>query len=166
MAGKPYDPTLKALVETAPHSWPRLFGRRTGSTEVIDADIGTVSGAADKVLRVRADPVYLLHLEFVAGHDVATLPSKLDVHNALLDYRHQLRVRTGVVLLRPEADSPQLTGFYERRFPDEEAYRTFRYRVLRVWELPPRRLLTGDPVLLALAPISAVTEADLPGIIK
>jgi hypothetical protein len=66
---KPYDPTLKALVETEPESWPALLGRPTGPTEVIDADIATVSGAADKVLLVSAGPPYLLHLEFVSGHD-------------------------------------------------------------------------------------------------
>ena len=166
MAAQPYDPTLKALVETEPESWPALFGQPPGPTEVIDADIATVSGAADKVLRVAADPPYLLHLEFVAGHDAAVLPRKLHVRNGLLEDRHDLRVRSGAVLLRPEADSPQLTGVYERGFPGEAAYLTFRYSVVRVWRLPSEPLLNGGLALLPLAPISAVTEADLPGIIQ
>src|SRR5262245_45073605 len=37
---------------------------------------------------------------------------------------------------------------------------------MRVWQLEPGRLLKGGLPLLALAPISAVTEAELPGIIK
>src|SRR5262245_23004912 len=65
MTAKPYDPTLKALVETEPESWPVLLGQPKAPTEVIDADIATVSGAADKVLSVAADLPYLLHLEFV-----------------------------------------------------------------------------------------------------
>lgn len=166
MTTKPYDPTLKALVETEPEAWPALLGRPTGPTEVIDADIATVSGAADKVLRVSADPAYQLHLEFVSGHDAPALPRKLLLRNALLEDRHDLPVRSGVVLLRPEADSPQLTGQYERGFPDEDAYLAFRYQVLRVWQLPPEPLLRGGLVLLPFAPISAVTEAELPGIIK
>ena len=166
MTAKSYDPTLKALVETEPESWPSLFGRPTGPTEVIDADIATVTGAADKVLRVSADPPYLFHLEFVAGHDAVALPRKLHVRNGLLEDRHDLRVRSGAVLLRPEADSPQLTGMDERGFPQEEAYLTFRYHVVRVWRLPPESLLTGGLALLPLAPISAVTEADLPTIIQ
>src|SRR5271155_57083 len=113
MTPKPFDPTVKVLVETEPTSWPVLLGRPTGPTAVIDADIATVSGAADKVLRVSADPPYLLHLEFVPGHDAATLPRKLHVRNGLLEDRHELRVRSGAVLLCPEADSPQLTGQYE-----------------------------------------------------
>jgi hypothetical protein len=133
---------------------------------VIDADIVTVSGAADKVLRVAADPLYLLHLEFVAGHDSAMLPRKLHVRNGLLETRHDLPVRSGIVLLHPQADSPQLTGVYARGFPGEEAYLTFRYQVVRVWQLPPEPLLTGGLALLPLAPISAVTEPELPGIIQ
>src|SRR5207237_964229 len=120
-------------VEIEPESWPTLLGRPVGPTEVIDADIATVSGAADKVLRVAADPPYLLHLEFVAGHDAAVLPRKLLVRSCLLADRHDLPVRSGAVLLRPGADSPQLTGVYERGFPGEEAYLTFRYQVVRVW---------------------------------
>jgi predicted transposase YdaD len=166
MAAKPYDPTLKALVETEPESWPALLGRPAGPTTVIDADVATVSGAADKVLRVAAEPPYLLHLEFVAGHDAASLPRKMLIRNGLLEDRHETRVRSAVVLLRPEADSPQLTGLYERGFPGEEIYHTFRYQVVRVWRLPPDPLLTGGLSLLPLAPISAVTEAELPGIIK
>jgi predicted transposase YdaD len=166
MADKPFDPTLKTLVELDPASWPALFGRPTGPTEIIDADVATVSGAADKVLRVAARPPYLLHLEFVAGHDAARLPSRLHARHALLNDRHELRVRTGVVVLRPEADSPQLTGVYECSFPDEEPYLIFRYQVLRVWQLDPDTLLAGGPALLPLAPISAVTESELPAIIQ
>lgn len=166
MIAKPYDPTLKTLVEIEPPSWPVLLGYAKAPTEVIDADIATVSGAADKVLRVSGDPAYLLHLEFVSGHDSAALPSTLLMRNGLLGHRHELHVRSGAVLLRPEADSPQLTGVYERSFPNEEPYLTFRYAVVRVWQLPPKSLLSGGLALLPLAPISAVTEAELPGIIK
>ncbi|HEY7309741.1 MAG TPA: hypothetical protein VH643_10320 [Gemmataceae bacterium] len=166
MTAKPYDPTLKALVETEPESWPVLFGQPKAPTAVIDADIATVSGAADKVLRVSANPPYLLHLEFVSGHDAAALPDTLVARNSLLANRHGARVRSGVVLLRPQADSPQLTGMYERGFPDEEPYLTFRYSVVRVWQLSAQSLLSGGLGLLPLAPISAVTEAELPGIIK
>ncbi len=166
MADKPYDPTLKALVETAPESWPVLFGQPAAPTEVIDADLATVSGAADKVLRVSANPPYLLHLEFVSGHDAAVLPRKLHARNALLEDRHDLPVRSGVVLLRPQADSPQVTGVYQRGYPGEAPYLILRYQAVRVWQLAPEPLLQGGLGLLPLAPISAKTEAELPGIIE
>src|SRR5262249_31536837 len=101
MAAKPFDPTVKTLVEASPADWPVLLGQPAVPTEVIDADIATVSGAADKVLHVRAAPPYLLHLEFQAGHDSAGLPRLLHLRGTLLESRHQLLVRSAVVLLRP-----------------------------------------------------------------
>jgi hypothetical protein len=166
VTAKPYDPALKALVEADPASWPALLGRPTGPTRVIDADLATISGAADKVVYVAAAEPYLLHLEFVSGHDAAGLPRKLHVRNGLLEDRHDMGVRSAVILLRPEADSPQLTGKYERSFAGEDPYLVFRYQVVRVWELSPEPLLRGGIGLLPLAPISAVTEAQLPGIIQ
>jgi predicted transposase YdaD len=160
---KPYDPTTKVLVETAPEDWPVLVGLPRARTEVIDADIATVSGAADKALRVR--PPYILHLEFQTGHDAAELPGLMHLRNALLDHRHGLPVRSAAILLRPEADSPRLTGVRVRAFPGEEPVDLFRYRVVRVWQLPVEELLAGGLGTLPLAPISAVTEAELPGII-
>jgi predicted transposase YdaD len=75
-------------------------------------------------------------------------------------------VRTVVVLLRPAADSPALTGLRQRSFPEELPYNVFGYRVIRVWQIPPGQLLAGGLGTLPLAPISAVTEGELPGIIK
>lgn len=46
-----------------------------------------------------------------------------------------------------------------------EPYRTFRYDVVRVWEVPPARLLAGLGTL-PLAPIGAVGEADVPGVLR
>jgi predicted transposase YdaD len=166
MTAKPSDPTIKALVETSPQAWPKFLGKPSGVTEVIDSDIATVSGAADKVLRVHTDPPYLLHLEFVSGHDAALLPRSLHMRNVLLDYRHGLLGHTAVILLRPEADSPTLTGQHVQTFPGQPPYSTFGYQVVRIWRLALKDLLSGDVGLLPLAPISEVTEAEVPGIIK
>lgn len=153
-------------METSPGDWPVLLGLPAAPTEVIDADVATVSGAADKVLRVRGDPPYLLHLEFQSGHDSSELPRLLHFRNRLLEHRHRLLVRSAAVLLRPEADSPALTGERRLAFPGEEPYDLFRYRVVRVWRLPAEELLRGGPGVLPLAPVSTVTAADLPGIIE
>jgi hypothetical protein len=77
------DPTFKSIVETESESWPDLLPEPAGPTSVIDADIATVCGAADKMLHVAAAIPYLLHLEFVSGHDAADLPSTLHVRNTL-----------------------------------------------------------------------------------
>jgi hypothetical protein len=162
----PYDPTIKVMVETAPEDWPALLRLPSAPTDVIDSDIATVSGAADKVLRVRSTPPYLLHLEFQTGHDAVEVPGLVHLRHTLLEHRHDLLVRSVVVLLRPEADSPVLSGLRERAFPGEPVHDYFRYRVVRVWQIPPAMLLEGGLGALPLAPISAVTEAELPGIIE
>jgi predicted transposase YdaD len=167
VAGKPFDPTLKDLVETNPADWVALANLPRATTHVIDADIATVSGAGDKVLRVETDPPYLLHLEFLAGHDAADQPRLLHKRNLLLEDRHDLDVQTVAVVLRPEADSPHLNEFRSRTFRGAtKPYMTFTYHVCRAWQLPVEKLLRGGPGTLPLAPISAVAERDLPDIIK
>jgi hypothetical protein len=162
-----YDPTLKTLVEASPADWLPLLGLPRKRVTVEDTDLATVvSGAVDKVLRVHAQPEYLLHLDFQAGHDAAILPRRLRLYNGVLDYRHDRLVLSAAVLLRREADSPQLTGYAERAFPGQEPVTLLRYRVIRVWQLPVEQLLAGGVGTLPLAPISDVSEARVPDVIR
>lgn len=161
---KPYDATLKDLLEESPGDWPVLLGLPRAEANVIDADVSTFTGAADKVLRVRGRPDWILHLEFQSGPD-ESLPRRLHTANVLLDGRHGLMVQSAAVLLRPRAFRSNLTGLYERRFEGRDAHLVFRYQILRVWQMPVESLLAGGVGLLPLAPISAVKKADLPAVI-
>jgi len=162
-----YDPALKTLVEASPADWLPLLGLPRKRVTVEDTDLATVvSGAVDKVLRVHAQPEYLLHFDFQSGHDSAMLPPRLRLYNSLLDYRHDRLVLSVAVLLRPEADSPQLTGSFERRFLGQEPIALLRYRVLRVWQLPVDQLLASGVGTLPLAPISDVDESQVPDVIR
>jgi predicted transposase YdaD len=163
---KPYDASLKAMLETSPADWLKLAGFPVMRAEVIDADVSTVTAATDKVLRLFGATNALMSFDFQAGPD-AGLPRRVHGYNALLEERHGLPVHSVVVLLRPQADLRSITGCYQQRFPAAaDAYLTFRYQVIRVWELPVERLLTGGAGTLPLAPIGAVTESDLPGVIE
>jgi hypothetical protein len=133
----------------------------------MDTDLSAVlSAAADKFLRVAAFAPYILHLEFQAGHDSASLAPRLRMYNTIVDYRSGLPVRSVAVILRPEADSPQLTGVYERVIAGEHPHVVFHYDVIRIWQVPVERFLEGGLGTLPLAPISAVAEAELPRVIK
>jgi predicted transposase YdaD len=162
---KPFDATLKGLLELSPEDWPVLAGFPRSPVEVIDADVSTVTKAADKVLRVRAHPEWIMHVEFQRGPDTA-LPRRAHVYNAILEDRHELLVRTVVVLLSPSADSSNLTGVYERQFAGEPPYLRFEYQVIRVWQLPVEMFLSSGLGMLPLAPISAVTRAEVPSVIE
>src|SRR5438132_963225 len=114
----PLDDALKHLTELSPQDWVVQGGWSGTRATVIDADIATIAGAADKVIRVKAQPDWLLAVDFQAGHDtLAKLPDLL-LYNSALYKRHGLRVRSLLVLLHRGADSRQLTGLYERGFPD------------------------------------------------
>jgi predicted transposase YdaD len=84
----------------------------------------------------------------------------------VFEYRHRRLVLSVTVLLCPEADSPQWNGLLERGFPNEAPRNTLCYDVVRVWQLPVERLLTGGVGTLALAPISDIPEGDVRRVIR
>jgi predicted transposase YdaD len=86
-------------------------------------------------------------------------------YNSALFRRHGLLVRSLLVLLHRGADSPQLTGFYERGFPDQPSDVTLRYALVRVWQVPAEKWLSGGLGLVPLAPLGAVEAEELPGVI-
>jgi len=161
----PIDDALKHLTELSPQDWVVRGGWPAAAAALIDADIGTISGAADKAIRVSSTPDWLLAIDFQSGHDsLAKLPDLL-LYNSALFKRHGLPVRTLLVLLHRGADSPRLTGLYERGFPGKPFDAALRYRVLRVWEVPAAAWLSGGLGLVPLAPLGSVQQADLPAVV-
>ncbi len=88
-----------------------------GPVEVIDSDITALTASADKVIRVGGLEPFLVNIELQSGND-AQLMRTLWFRQVAIDYRHDLPVLTVLVLLRKEANSPSLTGVYERFLPD------------------------------------------------
>ena len=146
------DDTLKHLTELSPQDWVVQGGWPTAPARIIDADIATITGATDKVIRVSGRPDWLLAVDFQAGHDSVAKPPDMLLYNSALHKRHHLMVRSLLVLLHRGADSPQLTGLYERGFPEEPFDVALRYRVVRVWQVAAAQWLAGGLGLLPLAP--------------
>ena len=162
-----FDATLKDMIGDRAVDWLPLagwFGPAPG-VEVMDADLSTVSGAADKILRVLDAEPWLLHFEVYSAYKVE-LDESAHWYNTLAYHRHRLPVRSVVILLHPRADSPQWTGTYEKAFPGEPPYVVFRYRIVRLWQVPVEELLTGGLGLLPLAPLAAVAEEALPEVVR
>ncbi len=84
---------------------------------------------------------------------------------ALLRARHQVPVKTALVLLRPDADGPELVGILEQKWRDGVVYDRFRYDVVRVWQQPVALLLASGLTVLPLAPVSDVKEDKLPEVL-
>ena len=161
---KPFDATLKMMLEAGPSDWLVLAGLPPRPGVVIDADVSAVTAATDKVIRVDDDPPWLFDLNFQTGAD-RSLPRRVHLYNTLLHERHGLPVRSTVILLTRDANLRSINGHYSRRFAGEAPYLDFRYQVIRVWELSPEELLRGGLSLLPLAPISAVEPEELPGVL-
>lgn len=107
----------QALPQVYPQDWTRFAGV-SAPVSVIDADVSTVTAAADKVLWVEEPHPWILHREFQASHD-PTLGSRVLHDNVLLGVRHKVPVRSLVILLRPEADGRDLTGTVHWSWPSE-----------------------------------------------
>jgi predicted transposase YdaD len=133
--------------------------------EVIEADLATVTAAADTVLRVRASVPYLVHLEFQAGYD-RELPERLLQYNVLLRRRHGLAVLSAVLLLRPQADGRALSGDLRVSLPDRPPYLTFSYEIVRAWQKPVAAVLAGGLAVLPMAPLADVSPEALPAVIR
>jgi hypothetical protein len=163
---KPFDATLKHLVEAYPADWCRRFGRPdVQEVAVIEADVATVTAQADKVLHVKRPTSWLMQLDLQSSYD-ARLPRRLLQYNVLLNRRHELPVRSVVVLLRSEADGPEMTGVLRQMLPEGDCYLEFRYQVVRLWQEPVEPLLAGGLGILPLAPLGRITPEQLPGVIQ
>ncbi|MBV8126302.1 MAG: hypothetical protein JO114_01405 [Planctomycetaceae bacterium] len=79
--------------------------------------------------------------------------------------RHDLPVLTVLVLLRKEANSPSLTGRYDRHMPDGWQTNRYDYRVVRLWQKDVESFLNAGIGLVPLAPLTDVPEADLPQLV-
>lgn len=168
MSSKPFDATLKELIELDAPAWAALVDRRAGATvSVVDADVSTITAAADKVIRVsHPGGDCLIDVEAVSGH-AGEAPEALHFYSAALERRHGLPVRSVLLLLRREALARNATGLLEKHLPGETTpYRTFRYHVLRLWELPAGPLLAGGLGTLPLAGLTDEAAADLDSVVR
>ncbi len=73
---------------------------------------------------------------------------------------------TVLVLLCKEANSPGLTGTYERQLPDGWQTNRYNYRVVRLWQEDPEAYLAGGVNLVPLAPLTNVVEESLPELVR
>ena len=160
------DVSAKELVWDDPAACLERFAvAPRGPVDVIDSDITTLTASADKVLRVGGPEPYLVNIEPHSYHDTA-LARRLWYRQVALDYRHDLPVLTVLVLLCKEANSPSLTGTYERQLPDGWQTNRYNYRVVRLWQEDPASYLNAGINLVPLAPLTNVAEDSLPDLVQ
>ncbi len=164
---KPFDATMRELFELEPAAWLEFLGIAVPDpnlVQVIDSNVSTITAETDKVLRIDGPEPLIVHAEFLSARDLG-YPAQCLWYNTLLERRHKLPVWSVLVLIRPAADGPELTGTFERVCPGRGRNLWFGYDVVRVWREPPEKLLTGGLPLLPLAPVSDVDAASLPAVL-
>ena len=87
-------------------------------------------------------------------------------HNILADYPYRHPVESAVILLRREADHSGILGRVQRNRRNGARYLDFQYSVVRIWEVPVERVLTGPLGVLPVAPLTDLREATLPEVIR
>ena len=153
--GKPFDVTMKDLLDDCAPDWVRLFAADfdlppTAAVTPLEVELAADPLMADKVFRLDPPETGILHIEPQSSRD-GKLPERLHAYNAALDLKYGHPVYTVAVLLRPEANSPALTGELIRVRKSGRRYVAFEYAVVRVWDLSADELLAGGIGTLPLA---------------
>ncbi len=163
---KPYDITMRMLMEQEPVAWLRRFGvEPDGPVSVIDSEVSTVTSEVDKVFKIDGSEPYLVHIEIQSGPD-ADMPWRMNHYNVLVAKDGKYPVLSVLVLLRRSAEVKDLTGFHERSVRGFGLVSLFRYPIVRVWELDAESILTGELSLLPLAPLADIPEESIPDVFR
>ena len=154
---------LRTLYDREPADWLdylRIAVPDPGQLRILDSNVSTIGAEVDKAVWVGGPEPFIVHTEFVSGRK-RDLPEVAFGYNTLLTQKYQVPVWSVIVLLRPAADGPELTGVLEKSFPGRGQSLLFRYEVIRIWLEPPEKLLKAGLAVLPLAPVSNVAPEQL-----
>jgi predicted transposase YdaD len=118
----------------------------------LNVDLSTLSAATDVALGHGDPPDLVVDLNFQASRDADTVP-RVMLYHAALHLRYRVPVHSIVVLLRPAADDPAMSGKLHYRPRPGKGKMEFSYEVVRLWRMPVERILAGGLGTLALAPL-------------
>jgi hypothetical protein len=151
-----FDATLKDLARRHPGDYASTF--RLGSpsdVRALNVDLSVISAATDVVLG-HGDPLRsIVDLNFQSGLD-PNLAARICLYNASLYYRFGVPVHSVVILLRPAADHPHITGRLVYTSYPRRGKLDFRYEVFRIWEMPAKQLLRRGPGVPPLSVLGAL----------
>ena len=127
--------------------------------------LSTVATLADKVIEVLGNSPFVLHLEPQAYYD-KSLDVRMFEANARLTKRHEQFVHTCVLVLDRAAWGRANTGWHRAKSPLGGCRVDFQYEVIKVWELPVEKVLSGGIGLLPLAPVCKVSREAVPQVVQ
>jgi hypothetical protein len=146
-----FDATLKDLFGQAPRDLCAPFGLPAiEPVQALNVDLSTISAATDIAIGFGEPMREIADLNFQSGPD-AKVASRLLLYNAAFHLKFAVPVRSILVLLRPKAQTPGLTGNLSYFCGGQRVI--FGYDVIRLWKQPVELFLKGGLALLPLAPL-------------
>jgi hypothetical protein len=125
--------------------------------KLLNVDLSVVTRAADFVVAVGDPPVEVVNLEFQSSA-AAWKHADILVYHALLFATYHVPVHSVMILLRPEAEHPNLSGNLRYETGSGSGSMDFRYPVVRLWEKPAESLLAADIGVMPLAVLGRLPE--------
>jgi hypothetical protein len=153
-----FDATIKDLAREHPLGFLAAFDRPPGlPVRLLNVDLSTVTRAADFVVGLGEPLAEVVHLEFQSSA-AARKHADLLVYNALLHATFLVPVRTVLILLREEAEHPNLSGVLSYATGSGSGRLHFEYTIVRLWERPVEGLLAADLGVMPLAVLARLPE--------
>jgi predicted transposase YdaD len=154
----PFDATLKDILRESAADLAPVLHLPSLPARSLNIDLSTISAATDVAFGF-GDPINEIDdINFQSGPD-PQLDARLLLYNAAYRHRYAVTVRSIVILLRPAADHPLLTG--RLAYQSGSSRVEFDYELIRLWQQPAQSFLTGGLGLLPLAPLCQL-PADVP----
>jgi hypothetical protein len=155
----PFDATLKDILSEAPADLCKAFRLPIAEPmESLNVDLSTISAATDIAIGYGEPVQEIVDLNFQSGPD-PHIDARVHLYNAAFHLRFHVPVRSLLILLRPKAETPGLTG--KLTYLAGKKRVIFPYEVIRMWREPVRPFLEGGLALLPLAMLCA-TPSDKP----
>jgi hypothetical protein len=145
-----YDATLKDIVTSRPRDFEAALDLPSEPVQVLNVDLSTLSAATDVALGYSVPLERIVDLNFQASF-AENLTRRVLLYNAMLHLRYNVPIHSQVVLLRPAADAPGLTGQIAYAGVEGRGKLDFTFEVIRLWLQPAERFLTGGLGALPLA---------------
>jgi predicted transposase YdaD len=158
-----FDSTFKVLVDHSPSDWARfLFDESLDSATTVDTSLHETSEVVDRLIRLsHGGSEFIIHVEFHAGHSGNMIPNRLFHYNAAITKRYSLTAMSCVLILRREADSPEISESVVWAVPRFGDVHRFRYRPIRIWQEALQTFLIPGSSLAVAGVLSDFGELSL-----
>jgi hypothetical protein len=147
----PFDATVKDLAKDDPLDFLSAFDTPSADpVTLLNVDLSTITTSADLVFGIGHPLREVVHLDSQSGADEG-LHRDVYVYNALLHRLYRVPVHSIVLLLRRQAQHPNLNGTVRYEPRPGRGKTDFSYEIIRMWERPVEVLLGGGLGTLPLA---------------